>query len=265
MDLSFPALLSAERRAILSDAAQRMDSQYGDDFLGLVLSGSAGRGLDTDRSDLDLLVILTPEAATGQRAPSVRTTALDLIPLALEHLETVAGFDDPQYGYRWSYAWAPTLLDRTGGRIAQAVERQTRLDRDESLAILLQHSRLDGWINLAYRALKSARDGNAFEAGLDGSESIPLFLDVVFALEGQVRPYNKYLPWVLRNHPLTGWPAETLLSLLPRFGAGDPAALRSAFGHLRECCSQFGDGSDKVTLQAVFDGWPPAKYPVLWG
>jgi hypothetical protein len=265
MDLEFPELLSAGRRTLVADAAKRMDAEYGEDFLGLVLSGSAGRGLDTDLSDLDVLVILTSDVASGPRAPSLHTAELELIPLSLEHLETVSGFGSAQYGYRWTYAWAPTLLDRTGGRITHAIERQTRLGHDESMFILIDHARLDGWINLVYRALKSARDGNDFEAALDGGESIHLFLDVVFALEGQVRPYNKYLRWVLRNHPLAGWPAETLLSLLPRFGAGDPAALRYALEHLQKLCADFGDREDQRALQDVFDGWAAAEYDVLRG
>lgn len=50
MDLAFPEQLAAGKRTLIADAAKRMDSEYGDDFLGLVLSGSAGRGLDTDVS-----------------------------------------------------------------------------------------------------------------------------------------------------------------------------------------------------------------------
>lgn len=265
MQLEFPESLSSAKRLLVADAAARMTSEFDDDFLGLVLSGSAGRGLDTERSDLDLLVILTSEVVNGPRAPWLHTAELELIPLSLEHLETVAGFGDPQYGYRWSYAWAPTVADRTGGRIPAAVERQTKLTHDETTSILLAHDRLDGWINLVYRTLKSGRDGNAFEAGLDGSESIPLFLDVIFALEGLVRPYNKYLRWALQHHPLAEWPAATLLSLLPRFAAGDPSALRYAVEQVREVCSRYGGPDDRDALRAVFDGWSPDEYAILRG
>ncbi|GAA3150986.1 hypothetical protein JOF29_008384 [Kribbella aluminosa] len=263
MDLDLPESLSSGRRRLIAGATARMASEYDDDFLGLILSGSAGRGLDTDRSDLDLLVILTPQVADGPRAPRLHTAGLELIPLSLDHLETVADFGHPQYGYRWSYAWAPTVLDRTGGRISAAVERQTGLAHAETMSILVAHDRLDGWINLVYRALKSDRDGNAFEAGLDGSESIPLFLDVVFALEGLVRPYNKYLRWALQQHPLTAWPSDKVLSLLPRLGAGEPTAMRYALERVRQISSEFGDADDREALRAVFDGWSPDEYAIL--
>ena len=148
-----------------------------------------------------MLVILTPDVASGPRAPSLHTAELELIPLTLEQSRR-SWFGSAQYGYRWTYAGA-NLLDRTG-QAARAVERQSSLSRAESMVILIDHARLDGWINLVYRALKSARDGNHLEAALDGSESVHMFLDVIFALEGQVRPYNKYFRWALRNHPLTG-------------------------------------------------------------
>jgi len=31
---------------------------------------------------------------------------------------------------------------------------------------------------------------------------VPWLLDVVFTLAGRVRPFNKYLPWELAEHPL---------------------------------------------------------------
>lgn len=52
----------------------RLDPAHGDDFPGLVLSGSAGRDLTADRSDLDVVVVLTDEAARDRstvRSPEV--------------------------------------------------------------------------------------------------------------------------------------------------------------------------------------------------
>lgn len=173
MQLDFPASLDDAKRSILSVAATRLAAEHATALLGFVLSGSAGRGLDTARSDLDLLVILEPDVVHGPRAPWLHTPELEQIPLTLEHLETIATFGDDQWGYRWSYAWAPTLADFTGARIAAAVDRQAHLTDDEIMSVLATHARLDGWINLVYRALKSARDGHQLEAALDASEAIP--------------------------------------------------------------------------------------------
>lgn len=194
MKLALPASLSVQRRALLTTVAERLSVDFGPNLLGLVLSGSAGRSLDTDRSDLDLLVILTPEIVNGPSVPWLQTSELEQIPLTLGHLETIASFDDSQFAYRWSYAWAPVLADFTGGRIAKAIDRQTRLSADEAVQLMLQHDRLGAWLNLTYRALKSARNGQLIEARLDAVEALPMFLDIVFGFEGLVRPYNKYLP-----------------------------------------------------------------------
>jgi predicted nucleotidyltransferase len=223
-----PFVLDDRQRAVVAGIAERR----GEGLLGLVLSGSSARGMATDRSDLDVYVVLTEDAAQGQQTS--HSVELDEIPKTVAELETVAPFGSDGWWYRWSFAWAQVLRDDTGGRITDAVRRQAVLDDAEQRCVLLDSSRLDGWVNFAYRSLKSHRDGRLLEARLDAAESVPWLLDVVFCLAGRVRPYNKYLPWELREHPLavTEWCAEDLLSDLERMLAGDPEALRRTFAVL---------------------------------
>lgn len=263
MELDLPGSLSADRKSVLTETAARLDASFGAGLLGLVLSGSAGRGLDNVHSDLDLLIILEPGIVAGPDAPWLHTPELEQLPVTLEHLETIAEFDGDQWGYRWSYAWAPVLADRTDGRIGRAIDRQTHLTADEVMAILVDHQRLDGWINLVYRALKSARDGNSLEAALDASESVPMFLDVIFALNGLVRPYNKYLRWTLDHHPLPGWPTKDLLDLIKNIRLGDPEALKAGLERVREAAGRFDTDNSQDTLIAIFRSWPSERYPVL--
>ena len=63
----------------------------------------------------------------------------------------------------------------------------------------------------------------------DAAESIPYALGAIFALAGRVRPYNKYLDWELRHHPLPGWVGETLLPLIAGVLDRDLAAQRELF------------------------------------
>lgn len=261
MHLDLPSSLPSHRRSLLEAAAAQLEAEHGGELLGLVLSGSAGRGLDTEYSDMDVLVVLEPDIVNGPRAPRVHTAELELIPMTLDHLETIAAVDSPEWGYRWSYAWAPVLADLTGGRVAAAIERQTHLTADETRSILAGW-RLDAWINLVYRTLKSVRDGNTLAASLDAAESIPLFLDIVFALDGQVRPYNKYLRWTLRNHPLPSWPADELLAVIDQMRAADPQTFRDTLRRLQEAATSF-DESIIDSVRAVFDGWAPTEYDVL--
>ena len=253
MTLAFPDHLPATDRARVTALAERNLADHGDGFLGLVLSGSAGRGMATDRSDLDVFVVLDDEAAAG------RTTAhspeVDEIPWSRSELDTVGVFGTEDWWHRWSCAWAPVLLDRTGGELAAALRRQATLTPDEADAVLIDHDRLDGWVNFAYRALKSDRDGRAPEARLDAAESVPWLLDVVFAMAGRVRPYNKYLAWELRTHPVDGWPADALLGLVGRSLDGDVGALRETFVRVRAACAAYDARRGHTRTGDMVDGW----------
>ena len=263
MQTWIPPYLSPTRQASLRDVARRLESDQAGSLLGIVLTGSAAHGLDSDLSDLDVLVILNH--VDDDHAPWIHSADLDVIPLTLGHLETVASFATPEWGYRWTYAWAPVLLDRTGGRIGAALERQTRLTLQETNSILVDHAQLGSWINLLYRALKSARDGTDLEARLDGAESVFMLLDVIFAVHGLVRPYNKYLRWALRNHPVPGWPGDDLLDLLQRTMTGDPEAMRRAYARVHDDCLVFDRRHGQKLLGEVFEEWADESYGVLRG
>jgi predicted nucleotidyltransferase len=264
--LDLPPTLSDHRRSLLTSAATRLDTEHGSGLLGLVLSGSAARGLETDLSDLDLLVILEPEIVHGPRAPQLRSAELELLPMTLDDLETPAAvFRTEAWAYRWSYAWAPVLADRTGGRISRAIERQTHLTPAETMSIMIDHDQLGSLINLSYRALKSARDDRTLEARLDASEAIPMFLEAVFALNGLVRPYNKFLPWALRHHPLPDWPADDLLAVIGQWSQGDATMIKYGLARVHEAAVRFDEAQQQTVLRDVFDHWSPKAYNAVLG
>jgi len=252
-DLDLPAWLSTSQREAIVALARRNDAAHGDDVLGLVLSGSAGRGLATERSDLDVVVVLTDDAAADRSTD--KSPEVDEIVDAWSELRTVAPFGSEAWWYRWSYAWAPVLLDRTGGELAAAVRRQATLPPEEADAVLIDHDRLDGWLNFAYRALKNDRDGRALETRLDAAESVPWLLDVVFAMAGRVRPYNTYLAWELREHPLDDWPADELLDLVRRTLDGDPTAVRETFARVRPACAAHDARRGHTRATDMVEGW----------
>lgn len=253
VDLVLPAWLTDAHRATLVELAERNAAAHGDDLLGIVLSGSVGRDCATERSDLDVLVVLRDEAASARTTD--RSPDVDEIPERWSDLLKVAPFGTEDWWYRWSFAWAPVLLDRTGGELADAVRRQARLAPDEADELLIDHDRLEGWVNFAYRALKNDRDGRALEARLDAAESVPWLLDVVFATAGRVRPYNKYLPWELRTHPLDGWPGDELLDLVVRLLDGDASAVREAFPRVRDACAAYDAGRGHSRTTDSIRGW----------
>ena len=194
-----------------------------------MLSGSAARDMATERSDVDVYVVRNDD---GQRETS-HSPAIDEIYWSVADLEQVDRHGTGGWYFRWSFAYAQVLRDLTDGRITEAVRRQATVDDDEQHWVLIDQDRLDGYLNFAYRALKNQRDGRLLEARLDAGESVPWLLHVMFTLAGRLRPYNKYLPWELRTHPLSvpEWSAEAFLPEIERTLAGDPDAHAS---HLRD-------------------------------
>jgi hypothetical protein len=251
--LEVPPGLSPERRNLLTDLARRNDADHGADLLGLVLSGSAGRGVTTDRSDLDVYVVLTDAGVRGRQTS--QSAAVDEIPVTISSLEQVPQFGTKGWWFRWSFAWAPVLFDRTEGRLQSALRRHATVTTDEAESILVEHNRLDGWLNYAYRALKNDRDGRPLERRLDAAESMPWLLDVIFTLAGRVRPYHKYLPWELRQHPLPHWHAEELLALLTATLDGDPSTIRTTFERVESLCAAFDSERTEPILTPIIDSW----------
>lgn len=252
-DLDLPDWLTTSQVETIVALAERNDAGHGDDLLGLVLSGSAARDMATERSDLDVMVVLTDDAAAGRS--TAKSAEVDEIVDSWSDLTTVPPFGSEYWWYRWSYAWAPVLLDRTGGELAAAVRRQATMTPEEADAVLIEHDRLDGWLNFAYRSLKGERDGRVLEARLDAAESVPWLLDVVFAMAGRVRPYNKYLPWELREHPLEGWAADDLLGLVQRTLDGDASAVRETFARVRAACAAYDAARGHTRATDMVGGW----------
>jgi hypothetical protein len=251
--LHLPAGLSSEHRSLLTALASRHEADHAEKLLGLVLSGSAGRGMATGRSDLDVFVIVSE---TGERRPETsRSATLDETLMAISDLEQVPQFGTAGWWYRWSFAWAPVLFDRTNGRLTSALHRQATVTADEAESILVEHDRLDGWLNYAYRALKNDRDGRPLECRLDAAESMPWLLDVIFTLEGRVRPYHKYLSWELQQHPLNLWHADELLAMLTATLDGDPSAVRATFEHIETACVAFDSDRPDPVLMPIIEGW----------
>ncbi len=198
-------MINPAAQAALDELVARDDPT----ILGLVLSGSAARGMATEHSDVDVYVVRDDDV---ERETS-HSAAIDEIYWSVADLEQVDRHGEGGWYFRWSFAYAEVLRDKTGGRVTEAVRRQATVDDDEQRWVLVDQDRLDGFVNFAYRALKNHRDGRLLEARLDAAESLPWLLNVVFTLAGRLRPYNKYLPWELREHPLAvpEWSAEAFL------------------------------------------------------
>ena len=216
--------------------------------VGLILSGSQARaGMATERSDYDVYLITDGDSAWA----GARSQDLDVMVIPLDEFGGYALPGHPQEWNRYSFAWAHVLLDRRNGEITRLVRAKGTLRPGESRR--LAAGALDAYVNGAYRSAKNRRDGRPGEAHLDAAESLPHLLATVFALHHRVRPYNKYLGWELREHPLSdpAWTADRLLPDLRRVLANDdPAAQRAMFNDLAAAARDAG-------LAHVLDAWGP--------
>ena len=243
--------LNAAAQAALDEIVARDDPS----ILGIVLTGSAARGIPTEHSDVDVFVVLTDDAAEGRTTS--HSAAIDEIPQTLADLEDVPLWGGDEYGYRWGYCYTTLLRDETGGRIREALRRMESHTPAEARRMLLHGDQLDGYVNMAYRALKSDRDGRRLESRLDAAESVHWWLDVVFTLEGRVRPYNKYLAWALREHPLSvpEWSADRLLPQVEAVLDGAADAVRAAYAVVERQCLAWDERHGGHELRELVEGW----------
>lgn len=238
----------AEARVLLDEVINREASLA----LGFVVTGSVARGTATRHSDLDVYVIQPDDAPSR---PVSRSARLDVIPITISALEDPPGFGTAGWWQRWSFAWALVERDQTSGRVGEAVRRQATLTSVEQRAVLVDHDRLDGYLNLAYRALKADRGGRPEACRLDAAEAVPWLLDTLFALAGRVRPYNGYLAWELAHHPAPGLAASEVLGILEGHLAGDPVAVRAGFRLVERRAGDWDAASAGRTLAEVIDAW----------
>jgi len=211
-----------------------------EDVVGLYVFGSRGRDFMVDeRSDWDVCVVLAdPEARErfDREFPYAHGARVEIVSTTLDGIR-----DESSEHGRYAAAHADVVLDKTGGELTRVVAGQESLPSGTRDAVVREA--LDGYINQTYRSLR-------YGTRLDAVEAIPYALRTIFALENRVRPYNKYLEWELRHHPLEGWTADDLLPLLDRVLTGERKAQHELFELIEEPARREGFGD-------VVDGWEP--------
>jgi predicted nucleotidyltransferase len=179
------------------------------DVIGAYLFGSRGRGVGVDeRSDWDVWVVARDDAALvriEQRFPYAHGARVEVASSTLEGLRAHGAIGSPNEWARYQHAHVDVRVDKTNGELAAVLAEKELIPQDRRDDLV--RDALGGFINSTYRSLR-------YGTRLDAAESIPYALRAIFALAGRVRPFNKYLDWELRHHPLPGWPPEVLLQLV---------------------------------------------------
>jgi Nucleotidyltransferase domain len=210
------------------------EAREDENVIGLVVFGSRGKGayVDDDRSDWDVFVVVREHR--GDR-PFRHGARIESVEVTLDELRNQPAWQ------RYSLAWLRPQLDKTG-EVAEALRDAVQVDPASA------GEPLDGYVNMLFRSLKNARAGLPLAALLDAQESIPWFLEFVFAVHGRLRPYNKWLEWELEQHPL---PFVLSLERLERIArTADAGEQHALFREAETLAREHG-------LGAVIDGWEP--------
>jgi predicted nucleotidyltransferase len=176
-------------------------------ILGFMLGGSRGKGCETPGSDYDCYVVVRDEVLGAYRERYEKLAEVDLRPMSLGEFRDYAEPGDSFEWDRYNFAHLTVDVDKLDGGIQALVERKGSLSEAEARDAMI--AALDGWINSVYRSVKNHRDGRSLESHLDAVEGLSHMLTAVFAAEGRVRPYNKYLRWELQRYPLRALPSTS--------------------------------------------------------
>lgn len=207
-----------------------------DNVAGLILAGSRGRGaLVREDSDWDIYVVLREHALLDEYATRYSTRHGDPIEVILRTPEGLA--NEPTWN-RYTFCHVEPMLDRSAGWLGETLTSITTVDPAAA------GEPLDGYVNSYYRSLKGVDEvGRLFDA----AESIAHFLDFVFAVNGRVRPFNKWLRWDLEHHPL---PWDNLPQLERILRTGDLAEQATLFREAEAIARAHSLGS-------IIDSWEP--------
>ena len=229
-------------------------------IVGLVLTGSRGKGFGSEASDFDMLLVVRPEALEGYRARFHERECwegFDWWVTSLPELEPIAATWGDTLGWeifcneRYSFADVSVLVDKTG-QVQQLVDEKGVIPEEHRLPVV--STALGAYTNSLYRSLKCLSNGNDLGARLEAVDAIGHALTAIFALEGRHRPYYGYLARELVARPLATFPrpAGDLLAMIDTILASADAptqqrllAIIDALGREAGCDEVFDEWGER--------------------
>lgn len=168
---------------------------------GFILAGGRGKGMTTENSDYDILII-TDDAIS----PSARIKyqgyggdKLDISVLGTRELSIHGVWGSDTMWARYGFAHIKALIDADGS-LQRWIDEQETIP--ESALEDTTKQALDSYLNYTHRSLKNARDRRGPAAHMAACDAVPQLITFLFAAEARVRPYNEYIEWELGKHPL---------------------------------------------------------------
>jgi hypothetical protein len=191
------------------------ESQESPEIIGLFLGGSRGKSKAflTQYSDMDGYVVLSDNASEEleSKFKAFESDGFEIRVYRLAYFKEYASWGSVEESDRYNFAHNKAVLDKTG-EIQKIMDEKGRLPTDVQTEVVKKN--LDSYYNQFYRSSKYTRDGKELAAYLDAVESLPFLEIALYALEGRVRPHNKYFEWELKNYPLVflPWTTEEFIS-----------------------------------------------------
>lgn len=196
--------LKEKYQSVLKDCTEN------ENIIGLFLGGSRGKSEDfvTQNSDMDVYVIVSNSAPeeTKERMRSYLSDSFEIRVFSLSELKEHANWGGSHEWDRYNFTHNKPVIDKTG-ELVKIMEEKGILPENVKQSIIKDS--LDSYINQVYRSAKYYRDGKEIAGYLDAVESLPFLMTALYALEGRLKPYNKYFEWELRNYPLKFLPSNT--------------------------------------------------------
>jgi hypothetical protein len=215
-------------------------------IVGVFLGGSRGKGFETPHSDFDVYVIVYDAALC--KLPR-HDPPFEWLVMTLEEFRSHATWNSDTAWNRPTFSHVKALIDKTG-EVQALLEVKSCIPSSERRTFL--EEALDSYINSVYHSLKCHRRAETLGALLEANASLPFALDVIFGLEGRVRPFLSYLQLELERYPLNS-SSETILENVHRIASQSDLPAQGTLLELIEARTQ-------PEFQAVFDGWSEA-YP----
>lgn len=184
------------------------EAKVNPNILGCVLAGSRGKGFENEHSDYDALLIAKNSAAKKLKDKFERVTLadIDLVVVSLTEYRKYAAWGSLEEWDRYDYAHVKVLIDKTG-QIKKITDEKGKVPKKDLKKFVALS--LDGYINSVFRSVKCIRNKNQVGARLEAASSIPYLLDVVFGLNGRIKPFFGYLEKELQGYPLKKIPWRT--------------------------------------------------------
>ncbi|MEK7498524.1 MAG: hypothetical protein AAB611_01530 [Patescibacteria group bacterium] len=227
------------------------EAETNPNVIGFVLGAGRGKGFATEYSDYDIAIIV-PDQKKSEYEDKYKkyhsTEVIDIGVYSLTEYKNYASWGTEDAAHRYNFTYLKAQVDKTG-EIQKIIDEKGVIPLDKVKDFVSKE--LDGYMNLYYRSMKNHRDGNTLACYLDGVESMFYLLTIVFGVEGRLRPYNKFLEWDLKEHPLKllPWSPDEFLGKLKKIMAtGDNEVQKEIFSKIRELFRREGYGD-------VIDGW----------